>query len=38
MRDPEGLGRRVYTTLVKRLIENGTTAAALYGTIGVEAK
>jgi hypothetical protein len=36
--DPHGLGKRVYETLVKRLIEQGTTMAALYGTIGVEAK
>ena len=36
--DPHGLGKRVYETLAKRLIEQGTTMAALYGTIGVEAK
>lgn len=37
-KDPEGLGRKVYTTLAKRLIENGTTMASLYGTLTVDAK
>lgn len=37
-KDPHGLGQKVYTRLAQRLIENGTTMAALYGTITVEAK
>lgn len=36
--DPHGLGKKVYERLAKRCIENGTTCAALYGTISVEAK
>lgn len=36
--DPHGLGNKVYTRLAKRCIENGTTCAALYGTISTEAK
>ncbi|GAA5978327.1 hypothetical protein JCM11641_004658 [Rhodosporidiobolus odoratus] len=35
--DPHGLGRRVYEKLVQRLLENGTTAASVFGTISVEA-
>ena len=34
----EELARRVYTTLVKRLVEVGTGCVVLFGTIGVEAK
>ncbi|GAA6017449.1 hypothetical protein JCM10207_008228 [Rhodosporidiobolus poonsookiae] len=36
-RDPEGLGKRVYERLVQRMLENGTTAASVFGTISVEA-
>ncbi|GAA5913812.1 hypothetical protein JCM6882_007706 [Rhodosporidiobolus microsporus] len=36
-RDPQGLGKRVYQRLVERLLENGTTAASVFGTISVEA-
>lgn len=36
--DVGGLGRRVYTQLAKRLIQHGTTMAALYGTLSTEAK
>jgi hypothetical protein len=36
--DPHGLGRRIYAQLCKRLVQNGTTAVALFGTQSVEAK
>lgn len=36
--DPEGYGKEVYERLVARLLENGTTAASVFGTISVEAK
>ncbi|KPV72314.1 uncharacterized protein RHOBADRAFT_55799 [Rhodotorula graminis WP1] len=36
-RDPHGLGARVYAKLVQRMLENGTTAASVFGTISVEA-
>lgn len=36
--DPNGLGLRVYTKLCQRLVENGTTAVSLFGTLTVEAK
>ncbi|GAA5977411.1 hypothetical protein JCM10908_004969 [Rhodotorula pacifica] len=36
-RDPHGLGRMVYSRLVQRMIENGTTAASVFGTISTEA-
>lgn len=36
-KDPRGLGRKVYSQLTKRLIQHGTTMAALYGTLTVEA-
>ncbi|GAA5942776.1 uncharacterized protein JCM15063_002789 [Sporobolomyces koalae] len=36
-RDPDGYGKRVYGRLVERMIENGTTAASVFGTISVEA-
>ena len=36
-KDPHGLGQKVYSQLVKRLIQHGTTMAALYGTLSVEA-
>ncbi|GAA5996587.1 uncharacterized protein JCM10292_003071 [Rhodotorula paludigena] len=36
-RDPNGLGKRVYARLVQRLLQNGTTAASVFGTISVEA-
>ncbi|BGP17908.1 hypothetical protein JCM10213_003915 [Rhodosporidiobolus nylandii] len=36
-RNPQGLGKRVYEKLVQRLLENGTTAASVFGTISVEA-
>ncbi|GAA5966500.1 hypothetical protein JCM3765_007591 [Sporobolomyces pararoseus] len=35
--DPEGFGKQVYEKLVQRMIENGTTAASVFGTISVEA-
>ncbi|GAA5848787.1 hypothetical protein JCM3766R1_005308 [Sporobolomyces carnicolor] len=35
--DPEGYGKEVYERLVARLLENGTTAASVFGTISVEA-
>ncbi|GAA5984702.1 hypothetical protein JCM5350_007922 [Sporobolomyces pararoseus] len=35
--DPEGYGRKVYEKLVQRMIEKGTTAASVFGTISVEA-
>ncbi|GAA5893081.1 hypothetical protein JCM5296_003068 [Sporobolomyces johnsonii] len=35
--DPQGLGKKVYEKLVQRLLENGTTAASVFGTISVEA-
>jgi len=37
-RDPHGLGARVYAKLAQRMLENGTTAASVFGTISVEAK
>lgn len=37
-RDPHGLGREVYTRLVQRMVQNGTTAASVFGTISTEAK
>lgn len=36
--DAAGLGKKVYTKLVERLIEAGTTAASVFGTISIEAK
>lgn len=36
--DPAGLGQRVYSKLVQRMIESGTTAASVFGTLTVEAK
>ncbi|GAA6048558.1 hypothetical protein JCM3770_006552 [Rhodotorula araucariae] len=36
-RDPHGLGKRVYGRLARRLLEHGTTAASVFGTISVEA-
>ena len=36
--EDEELARRVYTTLVQRLIEVGTGCVVLFGTIGVETK
>ncbi|GAA6038125.1 hypothetical protein JCM8097_007559 [Rhodosporidiobolus ruineniae] len=35
--NPHGLGQRVYERLVQRMLENGTTAASVFGTISVEA-
>ncbi|GAA5942676.1 hypothetical protein JCM1841_004149 [Sporobolomyces salmonicolor] len=35
--DPQGFGKKVYEKLVQRLLENGTTAASVFGTISVEA-
>ncbi|KAM0750708.1 Metallo-dependent hydrolase [Meredithblackwellia eburnea MCA 4105] len=35
--DPSGLGARVYEKLVARMIESGTTAASVFGTLTVEA-
>ncbi|SCZ88741.1 BZ3500_MvSof-1268-A1-R1_Chr10-3g03074 [Microbotryum saponariae] len=35
--DPRGLGSKVYSRLVKRLIGSGTTAASVFGTLSVEA-
>ncbi|KAK4051760.1 hypothetical protein OIO90_004584 [Microbotryomycetes sp. JL221] len=35
--DPQGLGRRVYSKLVDRMIENGTTLASVFGTLTPEA-
>lgn len=37
-RDPHGLGRKVYERLVQRMLQNGTTAASVFGTISTEAK
>ncbi|GAA5864073.1 hypothetical protein JCM3774_006370 [Rhodotorula dairenensis] len=36
-RDPQGLGRKVYERLAQRMIQNGTTAASVFGTISTEA-
>lgn len=36
--DPSGLGERVYSKLVSRLLESGTTLASVFGTLTVEAK
>ena len=36
--DPHRLGERVYSTLVERMAQSGTTAASVYGTLTVEAK
>ncbi|GAA5856147.1 hypothetical protein JCM8547_003003 [Rhodosporidiobolus lusitaniae] len=35
--DPNELGARVYERLVQRMLENGTTAASVFGTISIEA-
>jgi guanine deaminase len=35
--DPFGLGQRVYSKLVSRMIESGTTLASAFGTLTVEA-
>ncbi|KAI5480674.1 guanine deaminase [Pseudohyphozyma bogoriensis] len=35
--DPSGLGERVYGKLVERLVEGGTTAASVFGTLTVAA-
>ncbi|KAM0789989.1 hypothetical protein ACM66B_005320 [Microbotryomycetes sp. NB124-2] len=35
--DPTGLGRRVYSKLVSRMIEQGTTLASVFGTLTPEA-
>ncbi len=36
--DPNGLGHRVYSALANRLIQSGTGAALLFGTIRNESK